>query len=140
MMSATVITLFLCFYPLVCLSQIYTYTTVPIQSPGEDRIIVQAIENEANVSVSCTIRFTENNTQIQTQWGLLNTNEILVFDMDTGFATDHSYLSVVHDLTNHADLIITAFTIDLDRLQLVCASPEGPGRIFFFGIPGELST
>ena len=140
MMSATVITLFLCFYPLGCLSQIYTYTTVPIQSPGEDEIIVQAIENEANVSVSCTIRFTENNTQIQTQWGLLNTNEILVFDMDTEYATDHSYLSVANDLTNHADLIITTFTIDLDRLQLGCASPEGLGRIFFFGIPGEVST
>ena len=139
-MASWTVAIFLCFYPLGCLSQIYTYTTVPIQSPGEDEIIVQAIENEANVSVSCTIRFTENNTQIQTQWGLLNTNEILVFNMDTGFATDHSYLSVANDLTNHADLIITAFTIDLDRLQLGCASPEGPGRIFFFGIPGELSA
>ena len=134
-MESLSIVIIFCVFPIGCLTQ--TFVTEPVEYPGKDKIIVEAMDGE-DVSVYCSIKF--NDSTIQTVWQEVD-GAAIDFDLDTGMGLDpHTFLSIADDKITRANLSISTFTIDQDRLELYCRplDEDADSKTFLFGIPGVI--
>ena len=132
-MESLSILIIFCLFPIGCLTQ--TFVTEPVEYPGKDKIIVEAMDGE-DVSVYCSI----NDSIIQTVWQEVD-GAVIDFDLDTGMGLDpYMFLSIADDITTRANLSIPTFTIEQDRLELYCRplDEDADRKIFLFGIPGVI--
>lgn len=124
----------------------YEVVTSPTRLSGQDKVIVPAEIGEENITVSCSIYFTQNgviNNVEDYDWKLINgstnTEQNLSFDTETGFSNETSFLTANYYGSVIRNITISEFRANMDRMSLVC-SAVNVSATFLFGILSKFDS
>ena len=120
----------------------YSVVTIPAKVPGQEKVIIPVTIGQENITVSCFIYIQSdgNYTEVAHQWKLVNVSTGMTTNVTftNAISNEFSFLvSDMPDVSNPNNIIVTQFTAQMNRMELVCAEANNTiSESFLFGIPG----